>query len=422
MARLSPIVRRAKCPQLLLLLLPLLLPLATGFASSRWLITGASTAQTTGSPQQPCRQSHIHGEPRRASNRGDSGVTAPNNLLEQVQRRTTVWADTADLSTVEQLNHDLGLVDVTTNPSIVAATALQGAGSAGSLLVQTPSGSGAASKLESHERIAVDIGRRLLQVVPGRVCTQLDIRCTDAENMVKKARGLVSTYSEAGIPRERVLIKTPATWAGIRATERLEREGIRCLVTLVCSRVQGQAAAEAGASIIATYVGRVSDWHKKAAASETTGGAPAPPGTANAPASCASEDPGVTLTTDLKDYFVSHGLPTEVMGASFRSADQVEALAGCDHLTIAPRLITEMARLPPRVGTAGVPTSGNMPPEQETRRPSEPMNGNPSKPDEESFLAALGRDTCGTEVLRSSVEGFARDTAALEAAVAKAER
>ncbi|CAN0561509.1 unnamed protein product, partial [Ectocarpus sp. 12 AP-2014] len=119
----------------------------------------------------------------------------------------------------------LGLVDVTTNPSIVAATALQGAGSAGSLLVQTPSGSGAASKLEGHERIAVDIGRRLLQVVPGRVCTQVDIRCTDAESMVKKARGLVSTYSEAGIPRERVLIKTPATWAGIRATERLEREG-----------------------------------------------------------------------------------------------------------------------------------------------------------------------------------------------------
>lgn len=136
MARLSPIVRRAKCLQLLLLLLPLLLPLATGFASPRWLITATSTAQTTGSPQQPCRRSHIHGEPRRASNGGDSGITAPNNLLEQVQRRTTVWADTADLSTVEQLNHDLGLVDVTTNPSIVAATALQGAGSAGSLLVQ----------------------------------------------------------------------------------------------------------------------------------------------------------------------------------------------------------------------------------------------------------------------------------------------
>ncbi|CAN0521048.1 unnamed protein product, partial [Ectocarpus sp. 8 AP-2014] len=137
MARLSPIVRRAKCPRLLLLLLPMLLPLATGLASPRWLITAASTAQATGSPQQPCRQSHIHhGEPRRASNGGDSGVAAPNNLLEQVQRRTTVWADTADLSTVEQLNHDLGLVDVTTNPSIVAATALQGAGSAGSLLVQ----------------------------------------------------------------------------------------------------------------------------------------------------------------------------------------------------------------------------------------------------------------------------------------------
>ncbi|CAM9977443.1 unnamed protein product, partial [Ectocarpus fasciculatus] len=253
----------------------------------------------------------------------------------------------------------------------------------------------------------------------GRVCTQLDIRCTDTESMVKKARGLVGAYSEAGVPRERVLIKTPATWAGIRATERLEREGIRCLVTLVCSRVQGQAAAEAGASIIATYVGRVSDWHKKAAAAETIGGAPATRGTANTPDPCAGDDPGVMLTTDLKDYFVAHGLPTEVMGASFRNADQVEALAGCDHLTIAPRLITEMAQLPPRACPTGVPASGNVAAEQETRSPSEPMSGHPSKLDEQSFLAALDRDTCGTEVLRSSVEGFARDTTALEAAAAK---
>lgn len=136
MARLPPIVRRANCPQLPLLLLPLFLPFATGFTSPHCLITAVSAAHTTGSPQQPCRQNHIHGEPRRASNGGDGGVAAPNNLLEQVRRRTTVWVDTADLSTVEQLNHDLGLVEVTTNPSIVAAAALQGTGSERSLVVQ----------------------------------------------------------------------------------------------------------------------------------------------------------------------------------------------------------------------------------------------------------------------------------------------
>ncbi|CAM9930627.1 unnamed protein product, partial [Sphacelaria rigidula] len=126
---------------------------------------------------------------------------------------------------------------------------------------------------------------------------------------------------QAGVPKERVLIKTPATWAGIRATQILEAEGIKCLVTLVCSELQGRAAAEAEASVIATYVGRVSDWHKQRAWDVPF------------PAS-ASEDPGVVMTNRLQHFVRDQGLRTEVMAASFRSVDQVAALAGCDHLTI----------------------------------------------------------------------------------------
>src|SRR5690606_11213253 len=184
------------------------------------------------------------------------------------------------------------------------------------------------------DRLLVRFGQEILKVVPGRVSTEVDARLSfDTEASIERARRIVSFYEEAGVARERVLIKVASTWEGIRAAERLEREGIRCNLTLLFSFPQAVACADAGVTLISPFVGRIYDWYRKHE------------GKYYAP----EDDPGVLSVRRIYDYYKKFGYPTEVMGASFRSTGQVLALAGCDLLTISPELLGELAASDRRV-------------------------------------------------------------------------
>src|SRR5262249_54403015 len=180
------------------------------------------------------------------------------------------------------------------------------------------------------DKLFVNFGREILKVIPGRVSTEVDAGLSfDTEASIAKARKLIGMYEKAGISRERILIKVASTWEGIRAAERLEREGIHCNLTLLFSFAQAVACAEAGVTLISPFVGRIYDWHKK-----DRGGAEIP----------ADEDPGVASVTKIYNYFKKFDYKTQVMGASFRKVDQIVRLAGSDLLTISPDLLAEMEK------------------------------------------------------------------------------
>jgi transaldolase len=179
------------------------------------------------------------------------------------------------------------------------------------------------------DKLLVNFGCEILKIIPGRVSTEVDARLSfDVEGTLAKARGLIELYAQAGIGRERVLIKVASTWEGIRAAEQLEREGIHCNLTLLFSFAQAVACAEAGVTLISPFVGRIYDWHKKQRGSELP----------------VDEDPGVASVTRIYQYFKKFDYKTQVMGASFRNVEQVIRLAGCDLLTISPDLLAQMER------------------------------------------------------------------------------
>jgi transaldolase len=185
------------------------------------------------------------------------------------------------------------------------------------------------------DKLMVNFGCEILKIVPGRVSTEVDAGLSfDTERSVEKAHRLIAMYDDAGIPRERVLIKVASTWEGIRAAERLEREGIHCNLTLLFSFAQAVACAEAGVTLISPFVGRIYDWHRK-----DRGGKEIPP----------DQDPGVASVTRIYNYYKKFDYPTQVMGASFRKVDQIIRLAGCDLLTISPELLAEMENAPGEV-------------------------------------------------------------------------
>ncbi|CAM9146706.1 unnamed protein product, partial [Heterosigma akashiwo] len=242
--------------------------------------------------------------------------------LTRLKKSSNVVIDTADIDLIKTLAES-GLQDVTTNPSLVRIAAEKYKGITGISLENclVPD--------DLYELTAMEFGKEILKVVSGWVCIQLDIQNSDDTFMIAfRARQLIETYEASGIPRDRIMIKLASTWEGIRACEQLEKEGIRCLMTLTVSEVQGRAAADAGASMIATYVGRVGDWHREQ-----------DPSLVGAPA---EEDAGVRLTWGLQDYYRRHGYRTQVMAASFRSVEQVFALEGCDQLTIGPVLLKQL--------------------------------------------------------------------------------
>ncbi len=251
------------------------------------------------------------------------------SLLDSLKRYTTVVADTGDIEAMRQFRPQ----DATTNPSLLLKAAQQphyrplvDAALAGAERAGLPE----AARTEAFmDRLAVNFGREILKIVPGRVSTEVDARYSfDTAATVAKAHDLIALYEQADVARERILIKVGSTWEGIRAAARLEREGIHCNLTLLFSFAQAVACAEAGVTLISPFVGRIYDWHRKERGSEI------------APA----DDPGVQSVTRIYHYYKKHGYQTQVMGASFRKVEQITLLAGCDLLTISPDLLDTLQR------------------------------------------------------------------------------
>lgn len=253
------------------------------------------------------------------------------NLLEQLREMTVVVADTGDLQAIETFKPQ----DATTNPSLITAAAqmpqYQGIvddtlKSARKTLGEDATAAQVASL--AFDRLAVSFGLKILEIIPGRVSTEVDARLSyDTEATIAKGRELIAQYEAKNISRERVLIKIASTWEGIQAAAVLEKEGIHCNLTLLFGIHQAIACAENGITLISPFVGRILDWYKK-----DTGRDSYPP----------AEDPGVVSVTDIYNYYKKFGYPTEVMGASFRNVGEIVELAGCDLLTIAPSILAEL--------------------------------------------------------------------------------
>jgi transaldolase len=255
----------------------------------------------------------------------------PKNLLEALRAVTVVVADTGDIQSIERFKPQ----DATTNPSLITAAAQmpEYQDIVDQTLLKAKKDAGASASPAqvvslAFDRLAVSFGLKILQIIPGRVSTEVDARLSyDTDATVAKARDLIGQYKAAGVAKERVLIKIAATWEGIKAAEILEKEGIHCNLTLLFGLHQAIACAEAGVTLISPFVGRILDWYKK-----DTGRDSYP----------SAEDPGVLSVTTIYNYYKKFGYKTEVMGASFRNIGEIIELAGCDLLTISPGLLTEL--------------------------------------------------------------------------------
>ncbi|MFZ5454622.1 MAG: transaldolase [Pseudomonadota bacterium] len=248
--------------------------------------------------------------------------------LESLKQHSIVVADTGDIESIARLRPQ----DATTNPSLLLKSA-QDARYRPLLDAALAQAKAAGEDLAGAiDRLFVAFGCEILKHVPGRVSTEVDPRLSfDTEASIAKARHLIALYEAAGISRSRVLIKLATTWEGVRAAEKLERDGIHCNLTLLFGMAQAIACADAGVTLISPFVGRIYDWY---CAQQKVADIPL------------EQDPGVASVTRIYNYYKQHGYHTEVMGASFRKVGQVEALAGCDLLTIAPDLLDQMAALP----------------------------------------------------------------------------
>jgi transaldolase len=251
-------------------------------------------------------------------------------LLEQLKKVTTVVADTGDINSIEKFKP----TDSTTNPTLIAAAAgmPEYAQIVDDVLKESRDAAGDNASDEevanlAFKSLAVAFGKKILQIVPGRVSTEVDARLSyDTEKTLEQARDIIAQYDKAGIGRERVLVKIASTWEGIKAAEILEQEGIHCNLTLLFGLHQAIACAEAKVTLISPFVGRILDWYKK-----DTGKDYAP-----------AEDPGVQSVTTIYNYYKKFGYKTQVMGASFRNIGEITELAGSDLLTIAPKLLAEL--------------------------------------------------------------------------------
>jgi transaldolase len=250
------------------------------------------------------------------------------NQLDELKKFTKVVADTADFESIKEFKPQ----DATTNPSLVfAATQKQQYGHLLDEVLADRKKSGLSGQAQIEDicdHLLVQFGCDILEIVPGRVSTETDARLSyDVEGSIKKARTLIKLYEERKIPRERVLIKIASTWEGLNAAEQLQKEGIRCNLTLLFSLPQAVRAAEAKVQLISPFVGRIYDWYKKECKRDYTG----------------PEDPGVQSVNEIYTYYKKFEYRTEVMGASFRNIGQIRELAGCDALTISPELMKELS-------------------------------------------------------------------------------
>ena len=308
------------------------------------------------------------------------------NQLDQLKQYTTVVADTGDF-------HQFAAFaprDATTNPSLILKAVLQPAYAP--LLAETVAARRGRPPDRLVDEVLVRFGLEILKLVPGRVSTEADARLAfDTAATIARAHRLVELYERAGASRERVLIKVAATWEGIQAAKALEHEGIHCNLTLLFSFCQAVACGEAGVTLISPFVGRIHDWHKRAAGPAWDEAAMA-----------GANDPGVKSVAQIYTYFKHFGIATEIMGASFRNVGQIRALAGCDLLTISPELMAQLQ-------ASDAPLPRALDPEVARRATVHAVTYN-----ETGFRYALNEDAMATEKLAEGIRIFAADTARLE--------
>lgn len=311
------------------------------------------------------------------------------NQLDALKQFTTVVADTGDFRQLAQFQPQ----DATTNPSLILKAVQQP--DYAPLFKDAVARSPSKAVDEIVDQVLVRFGLEILKVVPGRVSTEVDARLSfDVAATVARAHRLIALYEAAGVARERVLIKMAATWEGIQAARSLQSEGIRCNLTLLFAFCQAVACAEAGVQLISPFVGRIYDWHKKAAGSawveaDNTG----------------VNDPGVKSVTQIYQYYKKFGITTEVMGASFRNVGQITALAGCDLLTISPDLLAALQASDQSVAPAL------------TVAAAQAANIHAVTYNEASFRFALNEDAMSSDKLSEGIRGFAVDSGKLDALI-----
>lgn len=308
--------------------------------------------------------------------------------LEGLKKLTTVVADSGDFETARKYHPQ----DATTNPSLIMQAAKL-PGYSGlideaikyAINLDTTEGKPA----EALDRLLINFGSEYLKIIPGRVSTEVDAHLSyDTEGTIAKAKKLISMYEQEGIPRSRILIKIAATWEGIQAVRVLEAEGIHCNVTLLFSIVQAAAAASAGATLISPFVGRITDWHKKKGSE-------------------LSYDPGVKSVKNIYAFLKRHNFKTIVMGASFRSTEQIMHLAGIDLLTISPTLLEELSSMETPVSRC-----------IETGVDEEALKIACSSLDKAMFESELGKDQMASELLADGIKRFDQDARSLETLLA----
>jgi len=305
--------------------------------------------------------------------------------LDTLRQYTTVVADTGDFEAMRALRP----TDATTNPSLILKAVQQD--SYRPLLDRVVADAPAAPLPLLTDRLLVAFGTEILRIVPGRVSTEVDARLSfDTLGTIARARQLIELYEQAGVARERVLIKIASTWEGIQAARVLQGEGIACNLTLLFSLVQAAACADAGVQLISPFVGRIYDWYKKAAGAQWDEAAHA-----------GSNDPGVRSVSTIFHYYKAHGIATEVMGASFRNIGQIRALAGCDLLTISPDLLQQLAAShDPLPRGLGAGATAHAPPRLAT--------------DEVAFRTALNQDAMASDKLAEGIRVFVADAVKLD--------
>ena len=302
-----------------------------------------------------------------------------SNKLDQLKTYSDVVADTGDIEAIKRYQP----VDATTNPSLLfkAAQMAQYAGLVDDAVNST------ATIADACDHLAVGIGSEILKIVPGRVSTEVDARLSfDTKASVEKAKKLIGLYEATGYGKERILIKLAATWEGIRAAEILEKEGINCNLTLLFSFSQASACADAGAFLISPFVGRILDWYKANTDKKDY---------------TAFEDPGVISVTRIYNYYKQHGYNTVVMGASFRNTGELEALAGCDRLTISPQLLGELEA-----------DTGNLARVLSPEKPGDAIAKHVEN--EAQFRFSMNEDAMATEKLAEGIRNFVKDQVNLE--------
>jgi len=317
------------------------------------------------------------------------------SLLEQLRGMTTVVADTGDINSIQKFQPQ----DSTTNPSLIAAAAQKAEYQeiVDDVLKQARIDAGAdASDKDvaalAFKSLAVAFGRKILEIVPGRVSTEVDARLSyDTEKTIEQAHDIIAQYDKAGISRDRVLIKIASTWEGIKAAETLEQEGIHCNLTLLFGLHQAIACAEAKVTLISPFVGRILDWYKKDTGKDYTG----------------ADDPGVQSVTTIFNYYKHFGYKTVVMGASFRNIGEITELAGCDLLTISPALLAELDK-----------TEGTLTRKLDATKAAA-LDIQRIPMDKATFDTMHAEDRMAHDKLKEGIEGFSKALEDLEVLLAK---